>query len=243
MNGGFHDCIGPDRTQIERRLLCLRQNRRLFILCALFLAGWPGVVFASGWSDFWFTPEQRGQGLFDQGRYLEAAEVFISPERMGVAYFRGGDFESAASVFGRVRSPEAAYNRGNSLVMLGRYEEAIEAYGNALKARPGWPEAEQNLAVAIARKERLAPPDSDEGGTGGMLEADELVFDDTGRVDKAGTESVSDEGEGLSDDEMRAVWLRRVQNDPAEFLRARFSYQLYRDEQAQQEGRDASRGD
>ena len=230
------------RTQNERALLCLRQNRSLIFLCALLAMGWPGGAFAGGWGDFWFTPEQRGQRLFDEGRYLEAAGVFTNPERMGVAYFRGGDFESAASVFGRIRSPEAAYNRGNSLVMLGNYDEAIEAYENALKARPGWAEAEQNLAVAIARKEQLAPPDSDEGGTGGMLEADELVFDDTGRVDKAGTEAVSDGGEGMSDDEMRAVWLRRVQNDPAEFLRARFSYQLYRDEQAQ-ESSDAPQGD
>ena len=232
-----------DRTQNERGLLCLRQNRPLFLLCALLILGWPGVVFAGGWGDFWFTPEQQGQGLFDEGRYLEAAVVFTRPERMGVAYFRGGDFESAASVFGRMRSPEAAYNRGNSLVMLGNYDEAIEAYGNALKARPGWPEAEQNLAVAIARKERMAPPDSDEGGTGGQLEADEIVFDDTGRVNKSGTETVSEEEVGVSDDEMRAVWLRRVQNDPAEFLRARFSYQLYRDEQAQQEADNAPQGD
>jgi Ca-activated chloride channel family protein len=32
----------------------------------------------------------------------------------------------------------------------------------------------------------------------------------------------------MSEDEMRAVWLRRVQNDPADFLRARFAWQLFR---------------
>jgi Ca-activated chloride channel family protein len=62
------------------------------------------------------------------------------------------------------------------------------------------------------------------------LGADEIVFDDTGRVNKAGSEDVTEGGEGLSEDEMRAVWLRRVQNDPAEFLRTRFAYQLYRDD-------------
>jgi Ca-activated chloride channel family protein len=77
----------------------------------------------------------------------------------------------------------------------------------------------------------LAPPDDDAGGTGEEVEADEIVFDDTGRVDKSGTESENEGGEGLSDDEMRAVWLRRIQNDPAEFLKARFAYQLYRDQQ------------
>ena len=77
----------------------------------------------------------------------------------------------------------------------------------------------------------LAPPDSDDGGTGGQLEADEIVFDDTGRVNKSAQEQVIEAGEALSDEEMRAVWLRRMQSDPADFLRARFSYQLYRDEQ------------
>ncbi len=166
------------------------------------------------------------------GRYREAAEVFESPERRGVAYFRGGDFESAATVFGRLRSPEAAYNRGNALVMLGRYDEAMQAYQAALAQRPGWTQAEENLSIATVRKEILAPPDDDAGGTGGELEADEIVFDDTGRVDKAGTETETEGGNGMSDDEMRAVWLRRIQNDPREFLKTRFAYQLYRDRQA-----------
>jgi Ca-activated chloride channel family protein len=47
----------------------------------------------------------------------------------------------------------------------------------------------------------------------------------------------------MSDDEMRAVWLRRVQNDPAEFLRTRFAYQLFRDQQGSQEGTDEADGD
>ena len=202
-------------------------NRKFLALAALL---YSGLVFGAGWSDWWLTPDQRGGRLFEQERYLEAAEVFESPERRGIAYFRGGDFENAASVFGRIGSPEAAYNRGNALVMLGRYEEAIKSYEDALKVRPDWTEAADNLAIARVRLEKLAPPESDEGGTGGQLEADEIVFDDSGRVNKSGSEDVTEGGEGLSDDEMRAVWLRRVQNDPAQFLRARFAYQLYRDE-------------
>ena len=216
-------------------LLCLRQNRSFIIFFALVILLYPGLVFGTGWGDWWLTADQRGQGLFEQERYLEAAEVFESPQRKGVAFFRGGDFESAASVFGRLRSAQAAYNRGNALVMLGRYEEAIQSYEDALNARPGWTQAEENLVVAVARKERLAPPESDEGGTGGQLEADEIVFDDSGRVDKSGTEVETTGGDALSEDEMRAVWLRRVQNDPAEFLRTRFAYQLYRDEQGEAE--------
>jgi len=203
-------------------------NRRwLLILMAFFFQ--PSIASAA-WSDWWLTPDQQGGRLMSQERYLEAAEAFSDPLRKGVAFFRGGDFESAAAVFGRIRSPEAAYNRGNALVMLGRYEDAINSYQAALEMRRDWAEAQQNLSIAVARKERLAPPEDDAGGTGGQLGADEIVFDDTGRVDKAGSEVVTEGGKELSEDEMRAVWLRRVQNDPSEFLRTRFAYQLFRDE-------------
>jgi len=213
-------------------------NSRLYILLTtglllLLSAGRADAVSLPGdFTGWWLTPDQQGQRLFEQERYLEAANVFEDISRKGVAFFRGGDFESAAAVFGRLRTPGAAYNRGNALVMLGRYDEAIESYQQSLELKPGWIQAEENLALARARKEKLAPPDSDEGGTGGQLGADEIVFDDTGRVNEGGTEVETEEGGGtLSDDEMRAVWLRRVQSDPADFLATRFAYQLYRDQQ------------
>jgi Ca-activated chloride channel family protein len=114
--------------------------------------------------------------------------------------------------------------------MLGQYDAAIESYERALELRPDWSQAEDNLALALARKRKLAPPESDAGGTGGMLEADEVVLDDSGRVDRSGTETVTEGGEPMSEEEMRAIWLRRVQNDPADFLRARFAWQLQRRE-------------
>lgn len=187
-------------------------------------------VQAGGWADWWATPDQQGQRLFDQEEFAEAAETFGDPGLRASAYYRAGDFETAASVFGRIGSAQGSYNRGNSLLMLGQYDEAIKAYEQALELQADWTEASENLAIARARKEKLAPPESDEGGTGGMLEADEYVFDDTGRVKRSGQEQVTEGGQAMSDEEMRAVWLRRVQNDPAGFLSAKFAYQLYRDQ-------------
>jgi Ca-activated chloride channel family protein len=197
------------------------------ILASWVLLACPAIA-AADWADWWLTADQQGGRLMEEERYLEAAAAFEDPR----------DFESAAAVFGRIPSAAAAYNRGNSMVMLGNYDEAIRSYRAALEARPQWREAQQNLAIAQARKDRLAPPEDDAGGTGGQLGADEIVFDDSGRVDKAGSDVVTEGGESMSEDEMRAVWLRRVQNDPAEFLRTRFAYQLYRDEQQAGEGGD-----
>lgn len=213
-------------------MLCSKRDREqssLLQLVVLFLLFLPGSASANGFMDLWLTPDQQGQRLFNAKNYPEAAEAFEDPARRAASYYRGGDFESAAALYGVVNTPEAAYNRGNALIMLGRYDEAIASFERSLQMKPGWPEAQQNLDIARVRRERLQPSDDDAGGTGGQLEADEIVFDDTGRVNKSGSEVTTEGGEGMSDTEMRAVWLRRVQSDPADFLRARFSYQLYRD--------------
>ena len=163
----------------------------------------------------------------DQGNYQQAAAKFTTPESIGAALFMAGDFEKAASVFGRSTSAQAHYNRGNANIMLGNYDAAIDAYQIALSKRPDWLEASQNLEIARLRKLAMAPPDDDFGGTGGMLEADEIVFDQSGRVNKSSEEQVIDAGDQqLSEDAMRAMWLRKVETRPADFLAARFNYQL-----------------
>jgi Ca-activated chloride channel family protein len=179
------------------------------------------------WADLCFTPDQQGQRLMDRGEYKQAAGKFTTPEKIGAALYLAGEFENSATVFGRSGSAEANYNRGNANIMLGQYEAAIEAYQNALSKQPGWLVAEQNLQIAILRKQALAPPDDDYGGTGGELEADEIVFDQTGRVNKSSSEQVIDAAEQQKgEDAMRAMWLRKVETRPADFLAARFNYQL-----------------
>lgn len=197
------------------------------LLMALFLFCLAPSAMAFDWVELWFTPDQQGQRLMEQGEYQRAADKFTTTERIGSALFMAGDFEAAAAVFGRSASAQAHYNRGNANVMLGQYDTAIEAYRSALAKRPDWIEAEQNLQIAILRKQVLAPPDDDFGGTGGMLEADEIVFDQSGRVNQSSNEQVVDAADQqLGEDAMRAMWLRKVETRPADFLAARFNYQL-----------------
>lgn len=196
------------------------------LLAVLFLTQSPSAV-AFDWLDLWLTPDQQGQRLFDRGEYQRAAGKFTSPERIGAALFMAGDFKGAATVLGRSSSATAHYNRGNAHIMLGEYDAAIEAYQSALSIRGDWPQAKQNLQIAILRKQALAPPEDDSGGTGGMLEADEIVFDQSGRVNKSSSEQVIDAADQqLGEDAMRAMWLRKVETRPADFLAARFNYQL-----------------
>ena len=208
------------------------QHRFLALALPLLLATAASSAHAeegSWWENLWLTADQQAQRLVENGNFAEAAQRFTTPDATGAAFFEAGQFEEAASVWGRSESAAAAYNRGNALIFLGDYDTAISSYELALERRPDWAEAEENLSIAEARKAALAPPDDDAGGTGGQLEADEYVFDDSGRVAGSDQEQVIEAvDQNLGDDAMRAMWLRRVETRPADFLSAKFNYQLSR---------------
>lgn len=182
-----------------------------------------GMMIVGGvtWTGLWLTPDQQGQRLMERGDFQRAAEVFRNPMRQGVAWFRAGEFEKAEQAFTRVTTAEAEYNRGNCLVMRGKYDAAIERFDRALELRAGWSDAQTNRSIAIARA-RLTKAEGGEMGDQ-RIGSDEIAFDK--KKESGGQETELDGDDGLSDSAMQALWLRRVQTKPAEFLRARFAYQ------------------
>ena len=96
-----------------------------------------GAIGAITWWSLWFTPDQQAQRLMNRGDFPAAAETFRDPLRQGVAWYRAGEFEKAEQAFARSGTPEAEFNRGNCLVMLGKYEAAVERYDRALELKPG----------------------------------------------------------------------------------------------------------
>jgi Ca-activated chloride channel homolog len=157
------------------RLLLFRVLPALLFLGACV---WAWRSAEGSLTNLWLTPDQQGARLVARQRYAEAAEHFRDPLWQGTALYRDGQFEAAAAAFARVDSPEAFFDRGNALLMRGKYDDAITSYDNALHRRQGWPEARANRALAEARRKLLEPPQDDAGGTGGQLQADEIVFDD-----------------------------------------------------------------
>jgi Ca-activated chloride channel family protein len=219
------------------------QQRRRFwhvvqlVLLLLALGGalsWTWSAAGGVFANLWLTPDQQGKRLLAQGRYAEAAQRFRDPRWQGVALYRAGQFKEASAAFARVDAPEAVFDRGNALVMLGKYAEAITSYDRALQHRPDWPEAKANRALAEARRQLLAPPADDAGGTGGQLEADAYTFDNRPQQSNDSKEVEVVAGESLSNEQVQALWLRRVQTKPADFLRAKFAYQY---SQQQQDGK------
>ena len=175
-----------------------------------------------GWAGLWFTPDQQGERLMARGDYAAAAQTFRDPMREGVAWYRAGEFREAEQAFARVATAEARYNRANSLLMLGRYDAAIANYDRALESRPSWDEARFNRGIALARAKQVERKGDDMGEQ--EVGADEIAFD---REDPGGGQETGLEGErGMSEEALQALWLRRVQTRPADFLEAKFSYQL-----------------
>jgi Ca-activated chloride channel family protein len=168
------------------------------------------------------TPDQDGYRYYLKGEYEKAAESFIDPMWKGIALFKKGDFKEAASIFAGYDTAEAAFNQGNALVMQGKYEEAVKRYKRALDLKPGWEDAAVNRDIAVARAEMLRTKGGDM--TGGEMGADEITFSEEEAPSSSGEEQIDGEQE-LSEEEMRAIWLRQVQTKPGDFLRAKFAYQ------------------
>ena len=179
------------------------------------------LLISITWASLWLTADQEGRYYFEKGAYIQAAETFADLNWQGVAWYRAGEFKKAAHTFARADHAEGNFNQGNALLMQGQYESAIASYDRALQKRPDWQEAVENRDLAAARAKAIER----EGGnmTEGQLGADDIVFDN-----KAGKSSENVETEGgdaISDQEIQALWLNRVQTRPADFLRAKFAYQ------------------
>lgn len=188
------------------------------------VAGYGGhVVNNDGWISLLLTPDQFGRLLFEKERYVEAAETLSDPMWQATAWYRAGEFKKAAGIYVGFDTAEGAYNHGNALAMQGKYEEAIPRYERALVQIPTWEDARINLAIAQQKAEKLKRKGGE--GTGGKLGADEIQVSKDKPTGPSGGDEMVEGAVKLSDVEMRAMWLRRVQTRPADFLRAKFAYQ------------------
>jgi Ca-activated chloride channel family protein len=115
----------------------------LMLLALAFFAQTPRAQAASIES-LWQRADQQAAAALADGDAKKAAAVAQSPEWHGSATYRDGDYETAAADYAKVAGAEGAYNRGNALAKLGRYEDALAAYDEALKVEPGMADALAN---------------------------------------------------------------------------------------------------
>ncbi|MBK6510759.1 MAG: hypothetical protein IPG06_15770 [Haliea sp.] len=201
-------------------------RRTTRIATAVFLTlALAGLAYGSWHNpEFWRRANQRGDTLMAQKAFKQAAAAYSDPWHIGVAQYRAGDFKEAAQTFARVPGATGAFNQGNALLMHGEYAEAIASYDRALGFHPGWQEAIDNKAIAAARKKLIDDAgENREQESADAFTPDDIVFDKKGEDGESKPLDMNDPQ--LSDAELRATWLRRVQTSPGDFLRAKFAYQ------------------
>jgi Ca-activated chloride channel family protein len=111
--------------------------------------------------------------------------------------------------------------------MRGKYEAAVERFDRALELNPDSEDARINREIAIARAKLVEQKGGDLGDQ--KIGADEIVFEKN--QPSGGQDTEAEGSQPLSDSEMQALWLRRVQTKPADFLKSKFAYQLAAAEQ------------
>ncbi len=95
-------------------------------------------------ADWFRTPDQAGSREFRAERYAAAAETFENPDWRAASLYRAGKFADTLESLKHAKSTTDFYNKGNALARLGRFEDAISAYEQALQLTPDDPDATYN---------------------------------------------------------------------------------------------------
>lgn len=114
---------------------------------------------------------QEGFGLFQQGRWAEAGQVFrsvlaadpnhaVAHHLLGLVAFQTGDFEGGIASLRRSialhpRDAAAHGNLANGLRHLGQHDEALQSYAQALTVDPGFLDSLVNRAALLTTLGRL----------------------------------------------------------------------------------------
>jgi len=199
----------------------LMKNKSLLpFLVTLFLSlVWLLFFYNGSCKRLFITSDQLGYRYYQNKAYVKAGETFENRAFKAASYYRAGEFKKAKSIYQNLSDRNGKYNLGNTHVMLGHYDDAIEAYELTLKIDPDFKEAKENLVIAKARKILKEPENDGEQGVG-ELGADEIVYDNK-------------EGKGVDDDSSAQQesksgnpnWLDRLQTGPKDFLKNKFRYQ------------------
>lgn len=164
---------GPWLVLVLLPLALLGFRRGWLMMLALVFSLPSTPARAATFADLWQRPDQQAAAALAQGDAKRAASVARSPAWRGGAAYRSGDYEGALRDYERTPDADGAYNRGNALARLGRYEDAIAAYDEALKLAPGMDDASANRQAVEAFLKRQQQQDSSAGKQGQSGSRDE----------------------------------------------------------------------
>lgn len=194
-------------------------------------------------AELWLTGDQQGRLLMQMGDYRAAAAQFEDPMWKGLGYYYAEDFMLAAEYFSRSDSDDALFNEANARAHARDYVRAVQRYDRLLERNPDYPGAAQNrkrVQDLIDEINRLSESQQQEAGVSGEdkeLDSDDAIPAQGAQEltwEQAETIKLSAE-DILEDPATSEMWLRSVQQDPADFLSIKFGMQLQRASDGQED--------
>ncbi|KZN54586.1 hypothetical protein N474_02345 [Pseudoalteromonas luteoviolacea CPMOR-2] len=123
-------------------------------LCITLIAYLPSTPsYAAEWQSWFKNKDQNALSAY-QAQDYESAGSAHNTSLKGAALYKQGNYEQAAEVLTGTNSSIGQYNLGNALAQLGKLDEAVEAYNQALNINPDFEEAKQNKALVEQLKEQ-----------------------------------------------------------------------------------------
>lgn len=93
------------------------------------------------------SQDQQGYEAWENKKYGAAEALFENQQWKASALYRQGKYAQAAKIYALDKTPTGYYNYGNTLALTNKLEEAKKAYEQALKLKPDFNQAQDNLAV------------------------------------------------------------------------------------------------
>lgn len=181
----------------------------------------------------WLTRDQYGRILLQLGHFEYAAAVFEDPIWQATAHYYAGHFKEAALLFTRRDSDAALFNEANARVHRRDYVRAVARYDALLARNPNFPGAAENrqfVQALIDEMNALSESQSQEEGVGSSeLDPDSDERPADGADEQSWEERALEQYSAddiMSSPEIANMWLRGVQQDPANFLSNKFNTQL-----------------
>ena len=172
----------------------------------------------STFKDLWFTKDFQAQKAFNNGDFEQAAGLFTDPLRKGISFYKAGNYKEAIQYFSQDTTAMGAYNLGLAQQILSGMDEADPEQINEAPTE----EVAQNI-------ENSDPEDLGGGGQEATKEdMEEERKEETVATDmRKGKEldEVPDNFESGRQDDSQKVLMRRVDDDPALFLKRKFAHQ------------------
>lgn len=223
------------------------------IYSLLLMLGFTSCNSSSSFKDLWLTQDFQAQKLYDQGDFEQAAELFTDPMHRGNAYYKAGFYKDAIRAFSQDTTAMGAYNLGLSYYKSGDYAAAEQAFGMAVEINPDMGDARKNQTLMqqmTAGTDDVNPEEAEESVTaeqaqnienkdmedlgGGGQEATKEDMEQERKEESVTTDirkgkeldEVPDNFESGKQDESQKILMRKVDDDPALFLKRKFAHQV-----------------